>query len=218
MEQKRKQLIIMKTTAPLYLASQSPMRKQLLEQAKIPFTVISQSADEAACNWDLPPKEVVLDIARSKMAHAVIPSGKKECFVLTADTLCVDSNGMLHGKPADKEEALAMLKKWRAGCTVITGFCLDKKTYQEGQWYTQERKEEAMVTTIEFCIPDAWLAEYLAQTPAMNVAGAMSIEDYGFQFVRFIQGSYTNIIGLPLYQVREALSQMGFFINEKQSF
>ena len=207
----------MYTTAPLYLASQSRMRKQLLEQAQIPFTVIEQSADETACDWSQPFTAVVASIARSKMEHASVPVGGTHCYVLTADTLCIDRQGKLHGKPESLEDARAMLRLWRAGCLVATGFCLDKKEYVQGTWRTEKRIEQSAVTKIDFSVPDEWFDDYLTKTPSLNVAGGMAIEEFGFQFVRNIEGSYTNIIGLPLFELREALTELGFF-NSVQAF
>ena len=207
----------MYTTAPLYLASQSRMRKLLLQQAQIPFTIIEQSADETACDWNQPFTAVVSSIARSKMDHASVPVGGTHCYVLTADTLCIDSQGRLHGKPESPEAAVAMLRLWRSGCLVATGFCLDKKEYVNGVWKTEKRIEQSVVTKIDFSVPDEWLDDYLNKTPSLNVAGAMAIEEFGFQFVRTIEGSYTNIIGLPLFEVRQALTELGFF-NSVQAF
>lgn len=203
----------MKYTAPLYLASQSRMRHMLLQQARIPFTVLEQSADESICDWNQEPKKVACSIARSKMEHALLPKtpSSTTCFVLTADTICVDSTGTIHGKPSTDEEAIHMLTLWRQGSVVVTGFCLDKKEWRGTSWKTLQRIEHAVTSTIEFSVPDEWLSEYLTYTPSKDCAGAMAIEEYGFQFVKSITGSYSNIIGLPLFEVREALMTLGFF-------
>lgn len=86
----------------LLLASSSSSRKKLLDQSLIPFTVISQSADESQCDWMLSLPELVQTIAAYKMEHAILPVGAVEgeyCFVLTADTLSQDaSNGLTSGQ------------------------------------------------------------------------------------------------------------------------
>lgn len=218
----------MHTTAPLYLASQSRSRRLLLVQSRIPFIVINQTANEETYNAKLPFHEIVMHIARAKMEHAVIPQDhlnqsslqkatqhtyekSDECFVLTADTLCADNDGVIYGKPVDWEDAKRMLLQWRSGCTVATAFCLDKKMYSDGQWHTKERIERCVTTRISFDIPDEWIDDYLEQTPSLTVAGAMAIEEYGALFVHSIEGSYTNIVGLPLFELRQALSKLGFF-------
>ncbi|MBA3751919.1 Maf family protein [Candidatus Dependentiae bacterium] len=198
---------------PLYLASQSRMRKHLLSLSKIFFIELPQSADESACDWTLPAAEVVGAIARSKMDYATVPTSHttKCAYVLTADTLCVDTKGKVHGKPANEQEARAMLALWRLGCTVITGFCLDKKINHNDIWLTEERIEQSVSSTINMSIPDEWIAYYFENTPSFHVAGGMAIEEYGCQFVHSINGSYSNILGLPLFEVREALSKLNFF-------
>ena len=213
----------MRTTAPLYLASQSRTRRLLLVQSRIPFIVINQTADESAVNWKMPVAELAMQLARSKMEHAAMPqdllnqhtvneeSESQSCFVVTADTVCIDSDGIAHGKPLNWEDAKQMLIKWRSGCTVLTAFCLDKKIYSAGQWHTKERIERTVTTRIKFDIPEEWLNDYLDNTPSLSVAGGMAIEEYGALFTQSIEGSYSNILGLPLFELREALSKLGFF-------
>ncbi len=203
----------MNYSAPLFLASQSPMRQTLLKQARIPFALLEQSADESACDWNQEASLVARCIAHSKMEHVILPArGDGTIFVLTADTICVDNQGKSYGKPRTHEEALSMIKLWREGSTVITAFCLDKKSLHKGNWETDSRIEESVTSTIDFDVPDKWFAEYLANTPAMTCAGAMNIEEYAHLFVRSITGSYSNILGLPLFEVRQALTRLGFFV------
>lgn len=199
--------------APLYLASQSPMRKTLLEQAQIPFQIVPQSADEMACDWNQEPSNVARSIARFKMDHVELPSDipSSACFVLTADTICVDREGQVYGKPKDHADAIRMLTQWREESHVITAFCLDKKRYIDGTWLTQERAEQSVHATVIFSVPDRWLSTYLTLTPSMQCAGGMEIEGYGSLFVKSIHGSYSTILGLPLFELREALTTLGFF-------
>ncbi len=206
----------MKYSAPLYLASQSRTRRELLKQEKIPFSVIDQDADESSIDWEQDPNQLVSILARLKMDHALIPSATSEgaaCYVITADTVCIDVHGKIHGKPKDHEDAIKMLKLWRKGCTVMSGFCIDKKVFTT-KWKTEQRKEGVVSTHIDLSIPDQWLDIYLEETLSMSCAGAMAIEDYGFQFVKSITGSYSNILGLPMYEVRLALEDLGFFVYE----
>ena len=60
-------------------------------------------------------------------------------------------------------------------------------------------------------MPDNWIDIYLEKTPYLDVSGGMAIEKYGNQFLKTVQGSYSTIIGLPLFEVREALEKLGFF-------
>jgi septum formation protein len=200
-------------TYPLYLASQSSTRQQLLKEARIPFALLPQNANENIDYADSTPQQVVASLVLLKMGHVSLPQLQDgtTILVLTADTLCLDSAGNLHGKPKDYDEAHEMLKLWRNGCTVLTGFCLDKKKFQSNSWHTINRIEQQVSSTIDFHIEDAWLSDYLKYSAALSAAGAMTIEGYGFQFVKSIEGSYSNILGLPLYEVRQALKVLGFY-------
>jgi len=202
----------MKYSAPLFLASSSQTRQWLLSQAHIPFSTIRQVANEHECDWNQEPSLVASTITRIKMEHIELPEGSQRCFVLTADTVCVDSQGSIHGKPQDQADAIRMLKLFRAGSHVVTAFCLDKKQFVNGTWITENRIEEVVTAKVTFSIPDEWLEEYLHNTVAQECAGGMMIEGYGSQFVRSIEGSYSAILGLPLCELRIALTQMGFFI------
>src|SRR3989304_6760710 len=113
----------------LYLGSKSQSRQFLLKEARIPFTLIDQNADETACDWSLPLKELVLSISLRKMEHLVLPAGKEgdSILVLTADTLSENNAGKIEGKPVDKQDAIRKLKDAREGSKLYSAFCLDKK-------------------------------------------------------------------------------------------
>lgn len=198
----------------LYLGSKSQSRKMLLELSKIPFIVVEQNADESVCDWNLPLDQLVLSIALHKMNHVVLPAGIQDgdyCFVLTVDTMSHDSNGVVHGKPLDREDAIAKIKAARTGSVVYSAFCLDKKVWCNNKWLVQERITDSVRGDLVFDVSDQWLDKYLAQIPFMDVAGAIAIEYYGNQFLKTMTGSYTSIVGLPVYEVRCALERLGFF-------
>ncbi len=197
----------------LYLASQSLSRQQLLREVQIPFELVSQTADEAACDWGLPLHKLVASIALYKMEHADL-SGidrEKEIFVLTADTLSQDANGAIQGKPKDRADAIEKIKEARGGTRLCTGFCLDKKAWKNGGWQTVDRIEQVVHASYKFIIPDEWIETYLEKSPGLNCSNAIAVEQYGGQFLKEVQGSYSAIVGLPLYEVREALEKLGFF-------
>jgi septum formation protein len=200
----------------LYLASKSPSRKFLLEQAHIPFQVVPQDADEHACDWSLPLPQLVKSIALYKMEHAMIPAGTHAgeiCFVLSADTLSQDEDGTIHGKPVDREDAIAKIKAARKGATLCTAFCVDKKVWRAGKWELLQREERCVSSSYLFNIPDEWIETYLEKSIGLHCSNAIAIEEYGMQFLQSVHGSYSTIVGLPLYELREVLSMMGFFNN-----
>lgn len=197
----------------LYLASKSQSRKTLLTKAGIPFELLEQDADEAQCDWTLPLAAVVESIARFKMEQVIGPHKQEGTiiFVLTADTLSVDNTGKIRGKPTDLDHAVAMIKAARGPNNVCgTAFCLDKKIMKNGGWHTQQRIIGYAQATYHIDIPDAMIEDYIKKADALNGAGAIKIED-GAQFVKSIQGSYTAIIGLPMFELRQALQEIGFY-------
>lgn len=200
----------------LYLASQSLARQQLLSDAKIPFTLIAQSADESLEEVHVASLQKTLEmLAVRKMEHVLMPKGAHEgdvAFVLTADTMGKDGDGAVHGKPASRNEAIAMIKALRGNGEVGTAFCLDRKVWRQGTWYTESRILRYVGASYTYSIPDEWIDEYLEHEPEYrDISGAITIEGYGSQFLQSCEGSYTAIVGLPLFEVREALEELGFY-------
>jgi septum formation protein len=198
----------------LLLGSKSYSRKLLLDFGRISYQVIEQEADESQCDWGLEMPQVVANIARYKMQHVIIPQGTQEgqiAFVLTADTLSQEKDGTIGGKPANLEDAIAKIRRARTGMRTGTAFCLDKRIWQEGKWQIEQRIEQYVQAEYIFDIPEAWIDRYIANTIALTASQAIAIEEYGAQFLKEVRGSYTAIVGLPLYEVREALEKLGFW-------
>jgi len=187
----------------------------LLRESKIPFTVIEQDADETFCDWNLPIPQLVERIALYKMEHAIVPAGTKEnetCFVLTADTLSSDPQGITNGKPIDRDDAIKKIKAGRGGASHLsTAFCLDKKIWQTNKWRLQGRIIQVVNASYIFDVPDHWIERYMEHSVGLRASGAVAIEHYGAQFLKTVNGSHSTIIGLPLFELREALDKIGFF-------
>lgn len=199
----------------LFLASKSPSRKMLLKQALIPFTVIEQTADEAQCDWSLPLATLVQNIAEYKMHHVVLPAGTVEgefCFVLTADTLSQDkTDGFILGKPIDRADAIAQIKRGRMGSRLCTAFYLNKYVWQNNEWHIKMSHTECVQVDYTFFIPDNLIDWYLDNSIGLQAAGAVAVEECGSQFLQSIQGSHSGLIGLPMFELRQALTACGFF-------
>jgi septum formation protein len=205
--------LIMITLYTLFLGSKSPSRQLLLKEALIPFALVSQDADETVCDWGLPLVQLVEHIALFKMQHVQLPAGKKEndfCFVLTADTLSQDTDGTINGKPADTADAIAKIKAARAGSRLCTAFCLDKKIWHAGQWEVDKRIQKAVSAEYVFNVPDVWIDIYLKNSLGLSASNAIAVEGFGAQFLQVVRGSYTTIVGLPMYELRQTLEEMGF--------
>ncbi len=197
----------------LYLASKSPSRKALLEKSGIDFTILDQDADESQCDWGMPLQKVVESIAEHKMRHVIMPHAKEGqiAFVVTADTLGMDTTGAITGKPADLNDAVAKIKAAQGGMNRCgTAFCLERKVFNFGKWQTEQKIIGYAQATYEFDVPDALIEDYIKQSGALEGAGAIKIEG-GPQFLKSVNGSYTAIIGLPMFELWQALTEIGFF-------
>lgn len=197
----------------LLLASKSESRQQLLQEAKIPFKVIKQEAKEEECDWGLPLVQLVESIALHKMNDITLDKGKEgeRCFVLTADTLSQLPDGTLQGKPTDREDAIAKIKAARTGSRLATAFCLDRKIFEQGEWKMDRRIVHVVTADYFFDVPDHWIDRYLEHSRGFVASNAIAVEDYGAQFFKQMSGSYSTIVGLPMFELREALDQLEFF-------
>ena len=206
----------------LYLGSQSKMRQHLLELAQIPYTVLKQTSDECSVNLTGSFDKYVLAIAQEKMAHVVIPEelqtknlrSKNSIFVLTADTLMrLQKSKTILGKPNDKTDAKRMLRLMREEpIELVTGCCLEQKKCTDNVWQTVAQKHWTTPVTLEFCVADEEIDLYFEKMPhALAACGAGIIEDFGMNFLKRIDGSFTAILGLPLFELRLKLKEMGFW-------
>ena len=178
----------------LILASASPRRKELLEQAGYRFEVIPSTCEEIVPEG-LSPKDIVEGLAYQKALD--VYASHPDAVVLGADTVvCFD--GEILGKPRDKEDAARMLRLL-SGQTheVRTGFALLAK----GVEFVSS--EAAMVTF--FNLTQEEIERYIATGEPMDKAGAYGIQGKGAVLVRSVLGDYFNVVGLPIATVARAL-------------
>jgi septum formation protein len=197
----------------LLLGSNSDSRKILLKNALIPFQVVGHTADESSVCPTLPFPENILAIAQLKMEHVALPEGKEGdvVFVLTADTMGENAEGKVHGKPKDRNDAIAKIKALTDEYTTATAFCLHKKVCKNGTWQIEQKIEKIVTARYTFTIPNNWIDRYLKHSWGLKASGAIAIENYGEQFLERIDGSYTAVMGLPMFELREALEEIGFY-------
>lgn len=185
----------------LILASGSPRRRELLTLMGIPFAVCPVDVDETREGH---PERAVAALAEKKAeaARLLLPGRT----ILAADTL-VYCQGETLGKPKDAEDALRMLLLLSDNQnTVYTGICvIDGQTGEK-----QVRTDSAQVffTQVE---RDAAL-RYIASGEPLDKAGAYGVQGMGGMFVSRIEGSPSNVIGLPMHLVREMLRNIGWKI------
>ena len=193
----------------LYLASNSYSRKKLLQDSQIPFLIIQQCADESIIDQNCSLQQYVTALALLKMEHVVLPVAKEGdiALFLTADTMTLDYQGRLLGKPLDHADAIRMLQICRQGVTVGTAFCLEKKIFEGGVWKTLGQIIDYDQAFCVVDVPGKCIDFYLEKISYLCVSGGIAIEGFGEQFVKKIDGCYSAILGLPMYKLRQALSQ-----------
>lgn len=188
-----------RTPARLVLASASPRRRELLAQFDLAFDIRPAHVDESVLAGES-PEGYVLRVARDKAL--TIHERVKDCFVLGADTAVV-LDGECLGKPADDGEARTMLRRLSGRAhQVLSAVAL---IAPDG-----ERHERLSDTRVEMDeLPDAWIERYIASGEPHDKAGAYGIQGTAGIRVRRLSGSYTGVVGLPLFETGELLREAG---------
>jgi septum formation protein len=170
----------------LILASQSPRRSELLSLAGIPFVAIAADVDESVRSGE-GPEDYVKRVAEQKALAVDAAPGD---IVLAADTVVV-IDGEILGKPRDRADALRMLELL-AGREhdVITGICL-----RHGH---RVLNDQAKTRVKVMPLTRAEIEEYTATGEPMDKAGAYAIQGLASKFIERIEGSYSNVVGLPV--------------------
>jgi septum formation protein len=182
------------------LASASPRRAELLESAGFAFTIMPADVDETACS-DERPDDYARRVARAKAALVVsrVPPGT---LVLAADTVVVSAKGRLMGKPADEAEAASMLRDLSGSVhEVHTAVVIARD---------EERLEALTTTRVRFrALTEAEIAWYLRSGEAFGKAGAYGIQGRAARFIEWIDGSWSNVVGLPISTVYNLFQRAG---------
>ena len=199
----------------LYLASESKNRQRLLKEVDINFKSISHGADENVVRLKDSFDSYVLDIAKEKMKYINLFKGQEgqTVFVLTADTLVYTHNSkIILGKPKDIDDAKRMLRLLRKDKgEVVTGCCLEKRVYKNNIWQNESGNYWTTVSFVEFIVNEDELDLYFKKLPqSLRSSSGGIIEGYGQRFCKSIEGSYSNIIGLPIFELIQVLKRMNF--------
>ena len=187
----------LKIERKLILASASPSRKMLLEQAGLDFEVVVSGVDETVPP-DYTPAQTVEALARRK--GQAVQALRPEAPIIAADSV-VSIDGLILGKPKDDEAAKATLRRL-SGRThaLITGVCL----LINGRMDLFHQ-----VTQVTFYpLTEEEIAEYVALGESRGRAGAYGIEGIGVVLVQSIQGDYPNIVGLPVAETIRRLHKL----------
>lgn len=182
---------------PIVLASSSPRRKELLGRAGIEFEVVPSPAEEVH-DASMSPGE--LCELNAKLKAEAVAVMRPDAIVIGSDTLVFIDNEPL-GKPADHDAARMMLTRL-AGRThqVRTGVCV---IFPSGA-----RKVFHETTDVTFLsLDDAAIDAYLSKVNPLDKAGAYGIQEHGELIVARIDGSFENVMGLPIERLLEVMDK-----------
>lgn len=185
----------------IYLASQSPRRQELLTQLGVRFETLDASVHEQAQPGES-PTQYVNRVAREKAGAGLLQlAGKAQAIVLGADTDVVVDGDVL-GKPADAEQAAALLRR------------LSGRSHQvhTAVWLvTAGREQSALVSTeVRFAaLSETEIAAYIATGEPFGKAGGYAVQGRAAAFIAGINGSYSGVMGLPLHETALLLRNFG---------
>ena len=182
----------------IILASASPRRKELLDQINVSYRVYPVDLDETP--W---PNEAPLDyvqrVAAEKSA-ACKAQLNTEIPVLAADTAVI-LGSVIMGKPKDKADAMAML-------TQLSG--KTHQVYSAVSLRGREHGQAVSITEVTFrCLTEQEILAYWHSGEPVDKAGSYAIQGRGGVFIESIKGSFSGVVGLPLFETAELLSKQG---------
>jgi len=185
----------------LYLASQSPRRRELLGRLGLPFGIIDLDLPEERQPGE-PAEDYVRRVAREKAGAGLLQvMGNPSAVVLGSDTEVVLDDEVF-GKPRDAEDAAAMLRKLSGRTHQVISAVSLVSPAREGQTVSISEVSFAALT-------EAQIASYLTGDQWQGKAGAYAIQGFAETFITKLSGSYTGVMGLPIYETAALLRQFG---------
>ncbi|MCD7937763.1 MAG: Maf-like protein [Tannerellaceae bacterium] len=186
-------------TYTIILGSNSPRRRELLAGLGLSFQVRPMPDIDESYPAELPGEEIPLFIARNK-AQAYLAGLQPDELLITADTI-VWLDGIVLGKPQDREDAIRILGDLSGNThQVITGVCIVTQ---------QKRVEFSVISTVRFApLTEEDILYYIDTFQPFDKAGAYGIQEWiGYVGVESIEGSFYNVMGLPIQRVYTELKK-----------
>lgn len=190
---------------PLILASKSPNRVNMLAKMNIkPDKIIPADIDESEKKGEL-PKQIALRLAEEKAIK--VASEIEEGYIIGCDSIVALGRRTLP-KALTKEDVIYCMKMLSGRRhKVYTGVTIIKKTKD-----VLVKCTKVAETVIKFKrLTDAEIEEYASTDEGFNKAGGYSVQGFAESFMSFMAGSYSNVVGLPLFETRNMLTSLGFY-------
>jgi len=193
----------MNSRPSILLASGSPRRRELLKQLAVDFEVASANIDESLYEGEI-PRDYVLRLSREKALAGFNQSGGR-LPVLGSDTIVL-LDGEILGKPETRKQAESMLKRLSGRSHEVysgVALVLDSQTVFD----------TLNITSVTFGeMPAAWIRKYCQGDEPMDKAGAYAVQGGTGQYISRIDGSYSGVMGLPLFETAELLRRGGLLV------
>ncbi|CAB4611370.1 unannotated protein [freshwater metagenome] len=188
----------------IVLASQSTSRRRLLEDAGLKPTIIVSNVDEETDFFNaMAPVDMVIALAISK-AHTVREMIDYPAIIIGCDST-FDVDGISFGKPGTPEIAIERAQKISGRTGLLhTGHCIID---------TEQGIEIADRVTTKVTFTDMTeeeIADYVASEEPLHVAGGFTLDGFGSPFIPVIEGDYTNVVGISMPFLRNAMKQLGY--------
>ena len=188
----------------IVLASQSTSRRRLLTDAGLKPTIIVSNVDEETDFFNaMSPEDMVIALAISK-AHTVREMVDYPAIIIGCDST-FDVDGVSFGKPGTPDVAIERAKKISGRTGLLhTGHCIID---------TERGIEIAdrVTTKVTFTdMTDEEIADYVASEEPLHVAGGFTLDGFGSPFIPVIEGDYTNVVGISMPFLRNAMKQLGY--------
>lgn len=186
----------------LILSSNSPRRRELLQGLGIPFKVLVIEGIDETYPDSMPAKDIAEYIAVKKAGPYRDGLKGTDNVVLTADTVVVAGTDVM-GKPKDEQDAYRMLRELSGNThQVYTGVCITTESQQ---------RHFSVCTDVTFRqLSDEEIWHYIRQYRPLDKAGAYGIQEWiGYIGITGINGSYYNVMGLPVQRIHDELQQLG---------
>lgn len=196
------------------LASSSPRRRELLRTLGIPYTILKPDIDETQHPGEAPldyvqrlSREKAIEVAKRSSASSTILAADT-VVILSADTMGIDGQGDILGKPLDANDARNMLQRLRGRthqvCTAITLLVIANGEVQNS--ITQVTRTDVLMRDYT----DAEINAYIATGDPFDKAGSYAIQHPTFKPVARLEGCYTNVVGLPMCTLQTMLANIAW--------
>jgi septum formation protein len=194
----------------IVLASTSPRRIELLKQVGLRFETHSPKTDETPKKKEKPTTLVArLALSKAQSATHSLKASKGATLIIAADTIVVDPSGkQILGKPRSRNEACSMLRKLQGAThTVFTGYCILETDTNESEGFAHSHVRVVKSRVTMRALSAVQIRTYVASGEPMDKAGSYAAQGLGMALIEKIDGSYANVVGLPISQLVQDLEE-----------